>query len=196
VNLADPSGLAWQDTADDIFTAVSSFGAAFEDTLSFGLTHWARPRTRYVWEDSDGYKLGVGVATIVSAGLTAPATAVRAEMSAASRMAANARQGQTFETAVIRGLRSIQLNVEEQITVRTASGFRTRLDAVGVDAATAQYRLTEAKSSLTAPLTSNQAEAFPEIAKTGCVVVGAGKPGCPGGTIIPPTVVDVLRPLW
>jgi hypothetical protein len=71
---------AWQDNVEDGFIAVASFAAAIEDTLSFGLTHWARPRTPYVWETSDGYKLGVGVATIASAGLTGPATALESEL--------------------------------------------------------------------------------------------------------------------
>jgi len=54
--------------------------------------------------------------------------------------------------------------------------------------------VTEAKSSATAPLTPNQAKAFPEIEKTGATVKGAGKPGFPGGTQIPPTKVDIVRP--
>jgi len=54
--------------------------------------------------------------------------------------------------------------------------------------------LTEAKSSATAPLTANQTKAFPEIEKTGATVKGAGKPGFPGGTQIPPTKVEIVRP--
>ncbi|WP_080693540.1 hypothetical protein [Pseudomonas chlororaphis] len=37
-------------------------------------------------------------------------------------------------------------------------------------------------------------KAFPEIEKSGGVIVGKGKPGFPGGTIIPPTRVDILQP--
>lgn len=54
--------------------------------------------------------------------------------------------------------------------------------------------LTETKSSTAAPLTRNQTAAHPEIANTGATVVGQGKPGYPGGTQIPPTKVDVVRP--
>jgi filamentous hemagglutinin len=54
--------------------------------------------------------------------------------------------------------------------------------------------LKEAKSSATAPLTKAQALAHPEIEKTGATVMGQGKPGFPGGTKIPPTKVEVVRP--
>lgn len=54
--------------------------------------------------------------------------------------------------------------------------------------------LGEAKSSPTAPLTPNQRKAFPEIAQSGGLVVGKGKPGFPGGTQIPPTQVEIIRP--
>ncbi|MEC8230703.1 MAG: pyocin, partial [Pseudomonadota bacterium] len=40
----------------------------------------------------------------------------------------------------------------------------------------------------------NQRAAFPEIQQTGGVVVGKGKPGFPGGTRIPPTKVNIVRP--
>lgn len=53
---------------------------------------------------------------------------------------------------------------------------------------------TECKASDTAPLTKNQAAAFPEIQESGATVVGNGKPGFPGGTQIPPTTVDIIRP--
>ena len=55
--------------------------------------------------------------------------------------------------------------------------------------------LPECKSSDTAPLTPNQKIAFPEIEQSGGVVVGKGKAGIPGGTVIPPgTKVKVRRP--
>jgi hypothetical protein len=57
-----------------------------------------------------------------------------------------------------------------------------------------QIGLTEAKSSQTARLTPNQAKAFPKIEQTGATVKGVGKPGFPGGTQIPPTKVDIVRP--
>ena len=41
---------------------------------------------------------------------------------------------------------------------------------------------------------ANQKLGFPEIEKTGATVVGKGKPGFTGGTRIPPTRVDIIRP--
>ncbi|AZD60313.1 hemagglutinin/hemolysin-related protein [Pseudomonas chlororaphis subsp. aurantiaca] len=43
-------------------------------------------------------------------------------------------------------------------------------------------------------MTKNQKKAFPEVEKTGATVVGKGKPGFPGGTTIPPTRVEIIRP--
>ena len=74
-----------------------------------------------------------------------------------------------------------------------ASGYRTRIDWVTVDS-TQKIGCVECKASETAPFTQKQLLAFPEIATHGAVVVGAGKPGVPGGTVIPPTVVRVVRP--
>ena len=42
--------------------------------------------------------------------------------------------------------------------------------------------------------TKNQNLAFPEMQETGGVVVGKGKLGFPGGTQIPPTKVNIVRP--
>lgn len=105
----------------------------------------------------------------------------------------NAAKGAAFEAKVIDNLKQTQTGIVRQVTVRTESGVRTRLDAVGTDASTGAVKLTEAKSSATAPLTKNQKAALPEIAESGATVVGQGKPGVPGGTKIPPTEVDVIR---
>jgi len=85
------------------------------------------------------------------------------------------------------------INVAEQVTLKTESGVKTRMDVVSTKAS-GEIRLQEAKSSATAPLTKNQQLAHPEIGQTGATVVGQGKPGYPGGTKIPPTKVDVVRP--
>jgi len=68
-----------------------------------------------------------------------------------------------------------------------------QLDVVS-NAPSGDVNLREAKSSETAPLTDKQAAAFPEIKESGATVVGKGKPGFPGGTQIPPTEVEVIRP--
>lgn len=55
--------------------------------------------------------------------------------------------------------------------------------------------IQEYKSSLTAPLTNNQARAFPEIFENGGVVVGNGKGIFTGGYQIPAgTEVKIVRP--
>jgi hypothetical protein len=84
-------------------------------------------------------------------------------------------------------------NVVQNVTMKTQSGVKTVMDVVSKDAS-GNTVLQEAKSSATAPLTRNQAAAHPEIANTGATVVGKGKPGFPGGTKIPPTNVQVVRP--
>jgi len=81
----------------------------------------------------------------------------------------------------------------QQVTVVTQSGVRTRLDIMGTDA-NGNIFCIECKASATAPLTPNQQAGFPEISQTGATVVGRGKPGFPGGTIIPPTQVQIVRP--
>jgi RHS repeat-associated protein len=106
----------------------------------------------------------------------------------------NAEKGAKFEKKVLNDITETQTNLVEQITVKTQSGIKTRIDIVGRDKSTGQIKLTEAKSSQTAPLTKNQKIAFPELEKTGGTVVGEGKESFPGGSAIPPTKVDVVRP--
>lgn len=111
----------------------------------------------------------------------------------AARVSENAAQGAAFEAKVVEQLGETQTGIVQQLTVKTQSGTRTRLDAAG-RAAGGDVALTEAKSSATARLTPKQKAAFPEIATSGATVVGRGKPGFPGGTEIPPTTVRVVRP--
>jgi len=108
------------------------------------------------------------------------------------QLEANRKQGDAFEKEVGTKLKETQSDVVKQITVKTESGTRTRLDFVGKEGET--IILTEAKSSATAPLTVNQSNGFPEIAKSGATVVGKGKPPFTGGTVIPPTEVTIVRP--
>ncbi|SDS95921.1 S-type pyocin domain-containing protein [Pseudomonas granadensis] len=81
----------------------------------------------------------------------------------------------------------------QQVTIKTQSGTRTRLDMIGRDAS-GDIACVECKASDTAPLTRNQKRAFPEIEQSGGRIMGKGKPGFPGGTQIPPTRVEILRP--
>jgi hypothetical protein len=105
----------------------------------------------------------------------------------------NKAAGDAWSEAVGMGLKASHPVAVPEITVRTASGVRTRIDWIAVDAS-GQFICVECKASLTAPLTPNQEVAHPEIAISGGIVAGKGKPGVPGGTVIPPTVVGVWRP--
>jgi filamentous hemagglutinin len=110
-----------------------------------------------------------------------------------SQLAKNKAAGEAFEVQTMGKLQETQTGVVQQVTVKTQSGTRTRIDLMGKDAG-GNIVCTECKASATAPLTTNQKIAFPEIQESGAVVVGKGKPGFPGGTQIPPTTVNVVRP--
>ena len=110
-----------------------------------------------------------------------------------TQLSINANKGAEFEKQVFEEIKKNQIEVVEQITIKTKSGTKTRLDFVG-KSKSGKIKLTEAKSSQKAPLTKNQKNGFPEIAKDGGTVVGKGKGNFPGGTKIPPTKVDIIRP--
>ncbi|MCS3841103.1 hypothetical protein HNR03_005731 [Pseudomonas sp. JAI111] len=105
----------------------------------------------------------------------------------------NKERGKAFEDQKERELRENTPEVGREVTAKTKSGVRTRFDMLGRDA-DGNISCIECKSSETAPLTRNQKLAYPEIEESGAVVVGKGKPGFPGGTIIPPTRVEIIRP--
>ncbi|MEQ5401062.1 hypothetical protein ABN303_10220 [Providencia rettgeri] len=43
-------------------------------------------------------------------------------------------------------------------------------------------------------LTDNQKTGYPDLEKNGGIIVGEGKPGFEGGTKLPPTKVEIVRP--
>ena len=137
--------------------------------------------------------LGVLLGKIAEVARPGPASSPGSPGVGAS-VTANAAQGAAFEERVVQDLGRTQTGVVQHVTVKTETGVRTVIDAVGRDAQTGAVELTEAKSSATAPLTPNQRAAFPQIRQSGGTVVGAGKPGFRGGTAIPPTKVRVVRP--
>lgn len=98
-----------------------------------------------------------------------------------------------FEDAKYDELSQTQPELGREVTIKTKNGARTRLDMLGRDA-DGKLSCIECKLSDTAPLTKNQKVAFPEIEESGAIVVGKGKPGFPGGTEIPPTKVEIIRP--
>lgn len=135
-----------------------------------------------------------GFATAVP-GLPAGAgAAIKASRSAGDVIKANKAAGDAFSAATASKLKSTSTEVAEEVTVRTASGVKTRVDIMSRDAA-GKISCHECKASATAPLTKNQKAAHPEIAASGAVVVGKGKPGFPAGTVIPPQEVKIIRPI-
>ncbi len=114
-------------------------------------------------------------------------------LTAAEQLAENRAAGAAFEQVVGANLEQSGLDIGQQITIETQSGVRTRLDFLTKDPVTGEIGCVECKASSTAPLTPNQSLAFPEIEQTGGTIVGAGKPGFPGGSQIPPTSVQILR---
>jgi hypothetical protein len=111
----------------------------------------------------------------------------------AAQLAVNARQGKAFEASTNAKLLKTDSRVSPQVTVKTQTGARTRLDFLSEDPSGA-IKCTECKASATAPVKPGQAAAHQDIAKSGGTVVGKGKPGFPGGTVLPPTNVDIIRP--
>jgi RHS repeat-associated protein len=118
---------------------------------------------------------------------------ISGERVAASGIRENKSVGDAFSASVGNDLRASGLEVQSEVTIKTASGVRVRMDHL-VRPPGGKIECVECKASDTAPLTKNQKVAFPEIARTGAVVVGKGKPGFPGGTRIPPGPVTVVRP--
>jgi len=109
-------------------------------------------------------------------------------------LAQNRATGRAFEQQEFAKFSSSNSNAVEQITIKTPSGVRTRVDAIGLDS-NGNIVINEFKSSATAPLTKNQKLAFPEITESGATVVGKGKGIFTGGYQIPAgTKVKIVRP--
>ena len=101
--------------------------------------------------------------------------------------------GEEYEQKVYDTVKNEMPDVVKQITVKTDSGTRTRIDLIGTDKS-GKIVCIECKASDTAPLTKNQKKAFPEISESGATIVGKGKDSFSGGTKIPPTNVIISRP--
>jgi RHS repeat-associated protein len=101
--------------------------------------------------------------------------------------------GSAFENSTFEKLNKTNENFIRELTVKTKSGTKVRLDIIGYNSEGVTC-IIECKSSKTAPLTKNQSKAFPEIKNSGAIVVGKGKPGLPPGTRIPKVEVNVIRP--
>ncbi|HMO63573.1 MAG TPA: RHS repeat-associated core domain-containing protein, partial [Ferruginibacter sp.] len=138
---------------------------------------------------------GVPVTPSPQAMASAAAASAGDDLAAASNIKRNAAQGAAFEQKVGTDLaKAGDTKIAPQITIKADNGVKTRVDFVSTNQS-GKIVLTEAKSSSTAPLTGNQKVAHPSIAQSGGFVVGKGKPGYPGGTVIPPTNVNIVRPI-
>jgi hypothetical protein len=107
----------------------------------------------------------------------------------------NRNVGRVYEEQFADQLRQMGMrDVSSQITLKPAIGPPVRIDFMARDPHTGNIRCFECKSSDTAPLSQDQRISFPEIELGGARIMGAGKPAFPGGTLIPPTKVEVWRP--
>lgn len=144
-----------------------------------------------------GTVLVVEGAAAIATGTMAPSVALEgaaASVAAKTGILANKAAGEAFQAKVASQVKAAGQEIAEEITIKTASSAKTRMDIVSRDA-NGVITCTECKASATAPLTKGQTVAHPEIATSGGVVVGQGKPGFPGGTVVPPKPVEVVRPM-
>lgn len=105
----------------------------------------------------------------------------------------NYEQGKSYEDKVHFDHSVGKVDTAREVTLKTQSGTNVRVDIISRDKQS-NIACVECKSSATAPLTPNQKAGFPEIEKSGATVIGVGKPGFEGGTKIPPTKVEIIRP--
>lgn len=117
----------------------------------------------------------------------------RPKLNRLEQMIVNSRAGREHEQSMRSELEKEDIDIASQLTLETPSGKRTRMDFVTRDPTSGTIRCIECKASDTAPLRTRQREAFPEIGTSGAMVKGAGKPGFPGGTVLPPTNVEIIR---
>lgn len=117
----------------------------------------------------------------------------RNAMTQAQRLSMSRITGKQFAEEQFHKFSKTNTQAAQEITVKTPGGIRTRLDQIGIDSK-GKIIINEIKSSPTAPLTSNQSLAFPEILEKGAVVKGLGKGIFTDGFVIPPgTEVKIIR---
>lgn len=110
------------------------------------------------------------------------------------QMEINRKTGAEYDDKCYNTFKKQYTDSQRQITIETSNGTRTRVDQIGLDK-NGNVVIHEIKASGTAPLTKNQAMAFPEIFESGGVVKGAGKGIFSNGFVIPPgTKVTIIRP--
>ncbi|WP_430875385.1 VENN motif pre-toxin domain-containing protein, partial [Gilliamella sp. G0441] len=110
-----------------------------------------------------------------------------------SQVQQNNQQGKKFEKSYYDEYKRDKVESAREVTIKTENGTKVRLDMIGKDK-NGNITCIECKSSDKAPLTPNQKVGFPDLEKNGGTIIGDGKPGFEGGTKIPPTKVEVVRP--
>lgn len=110
-----------------------------------------------------------------------------------SQIQSNNQQGKKFEENYYDEYKKDKVESSRGIAHETENVTKVRLDMIGKDKIS-NITCIECKSSDTAPLTPNQKVGFPDLEKNGGTIIGDGKPGFEGGTKIPPTKVEVVRP--
>jgi uncharacterized protein RhaS with RHS repeats len=193
VRYIDPTGM-WIESAWDVFSLVTG-AKNFVDNVKAGNVGAAIV---------DGVGIIADVAAvalpIVPGGAGAAIKGVRAvdkvidvvtDTKKASTITENAAKGKAFEKKVGESLGNSKAS---QVTIEVADGTRTKVDFVQKN--DGKVTLTEAKGSQTAPLTSNQKKAHPQIEQSGGTVKGNKGTivGLPNGEKIPPTKVEIIRP--
>lgn len=144
--------------------------------------------------------VAAGVGAVAAKGLRAVVAialpqgpAAKGGLTAAEQFAINRAAGAAMERTMGANLDARGIENGPQVAMRTENGLQTRMDFVTRDPQSGTIGCIECKASQTAPIKPNQRLAHAEIARSGAIIVGAGKPGFPGGTKIPPTEVQIVR---
>ena len=101
-----------------------------------------------------------------------PSRAEQLRVQRAAQLKVNKAAGTAFETTTGAGIDKDVYDYAPQVTVEMPSGAQARLDFMTRNRVTGEIGCLECKSSLTAPMTPNQAEVFSEMEKHTATVVG------------------------
>jgi hypothetical protein len=107
------------------------------------------------------------------------------------QLEANVLKGKEFERKIEETLIKKGVKYAKQVTIKSPNAPPTRIDFVVWYEG--KIYLIEARSGSPYPR-GNQKIAFPELAKSGGVIIGKGKEYFRGGMIIPPTRVQIQTP--
>ena len=138
--------------------------------------------------------LDIGAAAVTVGADEGEAAALRLAAKRAAQLKVNSAAGRVFEREAGQSLAEEGVQIGAQVTAKTKTGRKGRLDFLTRDPNSAELGCIECKGSTSAPVRPKQQRFFNEIEEGGGTVVGNGKPGFEGGTLIPPTRVRIIRP--